>query len=202
MVNRLRPLSMKLAFDRRPYELGETIDVSLELSPKADIDVRQGLVELKCDMHYTEATTAMVRPRGGGGRGGFVIASPAVPKQVTAEHEETHIQSRVVFLQGRQLPAGTTSAYKARLGIPKELPANVAGSSTRGRARLKWSVVASVDVARAPDVTASRAVRVLGLSSSAKAGGGKLTPEQRRENARKAARARWAKARGVRPGTG
>ena len=55
MVNRLRPLSMKLAFDRRPYELGETIDVSLDLSPKGDVDVREGRVELKCDMHYTEA---------------------------------------------------------------------------------------------------------------------------------------------------
>ena len=202
MVSRLRPLTMKLAFDRRPYQLGETIDVSLDLSPKGDVDVREGRVELKCDIRYTEATTVMVRPRGGGGRGGLVIASPAVPKQVTAEHEETYIQSSVVFLEGKQLSSGTTSAYKVRLGIPRELPANMAGSSTRGRGRLKWSVVASVDVARAPDVTASRAVRVLGLPSSAEAGRGKLTPEQRRENARKAARARWAKARGVRPGTG
>lgn len=201
MVNRLRPLSMKLAFDRRPYELGETIDVSLDLSPKGDVDVREGRVELKCDMHYTEATTAMVTPRGGGGRG-VVIASPAVAKQVTAEHEETYTQSSVVFLQDAQLPSGTTSAYKVRLAIPKELPANVAGSSTRSRARLKWSVVASVDVARARDVTASRAVKVLGLSSSGKAGGSKLTPEQRSENARKASQARWAKARGVRSGAG
>ena len=194
MVSRLRALTMKLAFDGRQYELGDTIDVSVDISPKSDIDVREGRVELKCDMRYTEATAVMVRPRGGGGRGGAVIASPAVAKQVTAEHEETYTQSSVVFLQDTQLRSGTASAYKVRLGIPKELPANVAGSSTRGRARLKWSVVASVDIARARDVTASRAVRVLGLSSSRKAGGSKLTPEQRSENARKAARARWAKA--------
>ena len=200
MVTRLRPLSIKLAFDKRPYQLGETIDVSVDLSAKGDIDVREGRVDLTCDLRYTEATTVMVRPRGGGGRGGAVIASPAVAKQVTAEHEETHTQGSVVFLQDTQLLSGRTSAYTVRLEIPKELPANVAGSSTRGRATLKWSVVASVDVAQARDVTASRAVNV--VPSSGKAGGGKLTPEQRSENARKAAQARWAKARGVRPSAG
>ena len=80
-----------------------------------------------------------------------------------------------------------------RLEIPPEPPANVAGSSRRSRATMEWTLVASIDVAGARDVTATRAVNVVAVPQSGKADsspGGKLTPEQRRENARKAAKAR------------
>ena len=91
--SRLRPLDVKLLFDDRPYMLGETIDVMLELSARGDIEVREARVDLVCEEYYVESFNVMVPDiktgrSGGGLYGGSTIAAgytptPMIPKQVT-----------------------------------------------------------------------------------------------------------------------
>ena len=61
MLSRLLPLGIKVNFEDRPYKLGETINLTLELSPRLEIEVREGRVDLVCDMRYTQVVTVMKR---------------------------------------------------------------------------------------------------------------------------------------------
>jgi len=49
MVTRLFPLNVKVSFEDRPYKLGETISLTMELSPKRDMEIREGRVDLVCE---------------------------------------------------------------------------------------------------------------------------------------------------------
>ena len=46
MLSRLLPLGVNVRFENRIYKLGDTIDLALELSPRRDIEIREGSVEL------------------------------------------------------------------------------------------------------------------------------------------------------------
>jgi hypothetical protein len=191
VTSRLRPLDVKLIFEDRPYHLGETVRFTVELHANRDADIREGRVALVCDMRYTEVTTAL--PRYGSRAGGVVV-----PVQSTEEHEESDIVESVVFITATQLRSGRTVTYNSGLDIPTELPESVSGSSGRTRATMEWTLVASFDVAGARDVNVSHPINVQAMprENVDDSTGGKLTPEQRRDNARKAAQDRWKKARG------
>jgi hypothetical protein len=192
VTSRLRPLDVKLVFEDRPYHLGESVRFTVELHTKRDAEIREGRVALVCDMRYTEVTTAL--PRYGGRAGGVVV-----PVQSTEEHEESDVVESVVFITAAQLRSGRTVTYNSRLDIPTELPESVSGSSGRTRATMKWTLVASFDVAGARDVNVSHPINVRAILQGERdddSSVGKLTPEQRRDNARKTAQARWDKARG------
>ncbi len=49
MSSRLFPLGVKVSFEDRVYGLGETINLALELSPKRDMQAREGRVDLVCE---------------------------------------------------------------------------------------------------------------------------------------------------------
>ena len=50
MVYRIRPMQeTKVDFENRPYKLGETIHIRVELNPRRDLDVREVRVELICE---------------------------------------------------------------------------------------------------------------------------------------------------------
>ena len=61
MLSRLLPLGIKVNFEDRPYKLGETVNLTLELSPRREIEVREGRVDLVCGMRYTQVVTVMKR---------------------------------------------------------------------------------------------------------------------------------------------
>ena len=42
MLYRMRPLQMSLEFERQVYTLGDTIDVTVEMRPRGNIQVRVG----------------------------------------------------------------------------------------------------------------------------------------------------------------
>ena len=52
MVYRLRPLQLELDCEVGPYKLGEKIDLTVELTPNADVDAREGRVDLVCEERY------------------------------------------------------------------------------------------------------------------------------------------------------
>ena len=159
MVTRLRPLDVKLVFEDHPYKLGETIDLRVELDAKGAVEVREGRVDLVCEVRWGETFTVMVptfsRPSRSAVAGvGGVYIPPKVPKQVTKEYRETYVHSSVVFIEDERLDSGGTSRYNAMLEIQPEPPGHVE------KGTVKWSLVTAIDVAQARDIKTRCPVKV------------------------------------------
>ena len=110
MVTRLFPLGVNFSFEDRSYKLGETIDLTVELSPRRDMEVREGRMDLVCEERWTDVSTEGVLV-GGSGRG----SGHLIPKQVVRHHREPYLHSSVVFLQETQLRSGARTRYSAKL---------------------------------------------------------------------------------------
>mgnify|MGYP001232824560 CR=1 FL=1 len=54
MVYRLRPLELSFEFEDRSYRLGETVRLTVELTPSTDVQVREGRVDLVCEQRYVQ----------------------------------------------------------------------------------------------------------------------------------------------------
>ena len=162
MVSRLRPLSVEVAFQDRTYNLGETIDLAIELRPNRDCDVRQGRVDLVLEERWTErATFSMEKPiyqrtvSGVYGGGSAVqIGTETVTKQVNKDHKETSVRSTVEFLEDAHLTSARPVTRNVRLAIQTDLPSHAAEGKTT------WWLQTVIDVAGARDVTQRRRVKV------------------------------------------
>ena len=145
MVTRLFPLGVNFSFEDRVYRLGETINLAVELSPRRDMEVREGRVDLVCEEQWSDVGTV----RQGGARGMMV------QKQVVEHRRESYLHSRVVFLQEAQLRSGATARHNARLEIGTEPPPHVEKATS-----ISWRLVTTVDVAGARDIKARRSVKI------------------------------------------
>ena len=149
-------MDAELVFDDRPYELGEVVDLMVELRARGDVEVREGHVDLVCEMRWTQMYDVEVpayRPMPSR-RGSISESIPMVRRRGTEQRRENYVHKRVVFLQDTRLSSGTTQSYSARLEIPSEL--------TPGEAEpiVRWRLVAAVDVARARDITKKQTIVV------------------------------------------
>ncbi len=154
MVSRLFPMGINIAFEHRPYKLGETIDLTVELVPRRDIEVREARVELVRYARYTEVTTVLVPPIPS--RNPRLLTnrmSMAVHKRVSETYRDAYVQGSAVFLRGARLPSGRPSTYNFRLEIRPERPARQSDST-------RWRLVTTVDVVGARRITARRTVNV------------------------------------------
>ncbi len=128
MLSRLLPLGVQVNFEDRPYKLGETVNLTLELSPRRDIEVRDGRVDLVCDMRYTEVVRVV--KRGGGmnpgakkrGHGFF-----SVPRQVKTSQWN---REQSLSWQGERWRSGDTHGAGLERGrrpffLPPELQQEV-----------------------------------------------------------------------------
>ncbi len=164
-LSRLRPLDVKLLFDDRPYNLGETIDVTVELDSRREVEVREARVDLVCEERYVESYTVHV-PAGGsaaavGEMGGMFgaggpphIPRPRVAKEVHKDNKESYIHSSEVFLTNSLLRPGAVDRHNIRLGIEPEPPPHASTATVR------WTLEVVVDVARARDFKARHKVDV------------------------------------------
>ncbi len=156
MLSRLFPLGVKITFEDRPYRLGETVNISVEVESSRDQEVMAGRLDLVCEERWTAVHTVRVpvnRPRVG-----TAIAAPqpmiTVPKQVTESHRETYVHSSVVFLRDGRLQSGRVSRHNATLLILPKPPPHA------DKAALSWRLVTTVDLAGARDIKARRLVKV------------------------------------------
>ena len=63
MISRLRPLDVAISFEERTYRLGEPIDLTIELMPHRDCDVREGRIDLMVEERWFErSTVSMEKP--------------------------------------------------------------------------------------------------------------------------------------------
>ena len=163
MLTRIRPLDLKVTFQDRPYKLGETIDLTVDLVPKGNVEVREARVDLVCEESYTEVSTVEVpvHRRGVGFRGGTPEAAytsrvPTITKQVSEKHKVSYVHSHAIFLKDAELHSGEPVSHKVKLSIQAEPPHHAdVGASVR------WKLVTTVDVARARDVTKTHPVKVV-----------------------------------------
>ena len=152
MLSRLFPLGVKVSFEDRVYELGETINLTVELSPKRDMEVREGRVDLVCEEVWREVFTVMMPVRG---HSPYAREhAPSVPQQRTNTHREAFVHSSVVFLENGQLRSGVAASYSLRLDIDTKPPPHA------DEATLSWRLKTTVDVAGARDITARRQLKV------------------------------------------
>ena len=153
MVSRLFPMGIVIAFEHRPYTLGETINLTVELVPRRDIEVREARVDLVCEMRYTEVTTVLIPPLPSRTPRLQTMMSAAVHKRVSQTYRAGYVQGSAVFLRDERLPWDRPSTYNVGLEINPEPPARRSG-------RARWKLVTTVDVVGARHITARRTVIV------------------------------------------
>ncbi len=153
MVSILFPIGIAITFEHRPYKLGETINLTVELVPRRDIEVREARVDLVRYTRYTEVTTVLVPPLPSRTPRLRERMSTAVHKRVIETYTDSYLQGSAVFLQGGRLPSGETSTYSVGLEITPERP-------TRRSDDTRWRLVTTVDVVGGRHITARRTVSV------------------------------------------
>ena len=150
------PLRIGMDFQDRPYVLGETIDLTIELKARRSVQVREARVELMCEHRYAESYTRMIPVRHPGAplMRGAPPPMTMVPKREVIERVESHVHGSVVLLKDGRLDSGQTVRHDVKLEIrPEPLPQTGSGV-------LIWTLVTTVDISGGRDVAESRRVTV------------------------------------------
>ena len=157
MVSRLRPLDLEISFRERTYRLGEPIDLTVELSPRRDCDVREGRIDLMVEEQWTEhSTVSYEKPVVQTGLRGEVrvIGTTTETRQIVREHKEQYAHSSEALLEATRLKGGRSKAYRVRLQIQGEPPARAS------QAKVRWWLQTVIDVAGARDVRARKKIDI------------------------------------------
>ena len=149
MISRLRPLDLEISFPERTYRLGEAIDLTVELTPHRDCNVREGRIDLMVQEQWTERFTMTYEKPvvQTGARGNVqVLGTTTETREIVREHKEKYAHSSAAFLEATRLDAGRPTRYRVRLDIQPEPPARAEG------AKFKWWLQTVIDVAGARDI--------------------------------------------------
>ncbi len=150
VLNRLYPLDMSLAFEDRPYSLGETIRIHVELTPRRDVEVREARVDLVCEEDFVMSYTVMApgRPSMTSHRnpGEGFVSTPLLRQRVKREQREAYVHSSAPLLGDATLQRDTAVQLTADLYINTQAPPRVSV------ARIEWRLEGVVDVVMGRDV--------------------------------------------------
>ncbi len=137
-----RPITVGLSFNEKPHKLGESIDVTVELTPRRDLTLRQARVDLICEESYAESYTKKtpIRYKTGILKRTEAELIDVVSEQVVKEFKESLVHSSQVFIENRDLTAGKVSTFPARLSVKREPPPHASGG------KLKWMVAAVAEI--------------------------------------------------------
>ena len=166
MVYRLRPLELEFDFEDRPYQLGETIRLTVEMNPRGDVHVREARVVLVCQERYSEVSTVtMEMPVFAATAGKQVrqMGTETVTKQVNKQQKETHVHSSVVFAGNSELRR--RGSFEVDLQIEPVPPphADDAKALVKDPSRswsFSWTLVATVNVVRGRNPKRQRKLQV------------------------------------------
>ena len=169
MLGRLRPLDLKLVFEDRPYELGETVNINVELKPHTNVMVRGGRIDLVCEERYQQFYKGpMVKERrhifktgmmrglmsdNPGLRSGTIsVPSYFYTEEVLKNRKKSYVHSSVAFLSNARLGSRMPTSYSSELEIRPEPPQHLVDLRvTEGT--VNWMLVATIDVVHARDIT-------------------------------------------------
>ena len=173
MVYRLQPLELSFEFEDRPYKLGETIRLTVDMKPKRDVHIREARVDLVCQERYSESSTlSMEMPiyqavqRGEGSVSMHQIGTTPVKKGLDKARKETHVHSSVVFLKDATVSFFAPGSFNVELYIEPVPPphATEAKELVKDPSRswsFKWTLIATVNVVRGRNPKRQRSVKVV-----------------------------------------
>ena len=153
----LSPVNIIMEFSDRPYTLGESINLAIELRARRDLQLAEGRLDLVCEERYAETYTRSAEPPPTAGlitKGDKAIPLDKVSKQVVKEFVESYVHSGAVFLEDESLAGGTSKRYEVGLNVQSEIPPHASGGT------LAWTLVALVTTDRGRKITETRQVAV------------------------------------------
>ena len=165
MVYKFKPLELSLDFQDRSYELGDTINVQVMLTPNSDVDVRRGRVDLVCEEHYSQRGRTFVPDTySQSSRAGLVISGRT--RDVGTERKERAVHSTVSLLEASLLTGGAPSIRAARLLVALTPPphfedARALQLDSQSSWTFKWTLIATIDIVRGRNPRVQRAVKVM-----------------------------------------
>lgn len=171
MVFKLDPLKVKLAFKRKEYRLGDTIDATVTLVPSSDVVIRTASLNLVVEGRRTESRMGRTMSAGGGARalqGGnaFTTTDFTPMQQTTEEKAYTEVCYRESFLDSTSLREGIPSRHNVALEIGPGLPRpalearELQHDANSSLSLDRWWIEVEVDVARGRDATARHKIDV------------------------------------------
>ena len=134
------PVSARVDLEDRTYGLGGSINLSIELQARSEIDVEEARVDLECEEQWAD-TYVKMEPLGrtGGMLGrGKPMPGPAAPKRHVQVYTNTFVHSSVKLASGIRLTQGSPARYDVTLDIADERPPHASGGM------LKWRLITTV----------------------------------------------------------
>ena len=154
----MRPVDVEVSFDDRTYQLGDNIDLTIELTPRRDCQVREARVDLIVEERWTEQFTQKIEVpiRAPSGRydtgGGTIIGTETKIKENFVNYKEKTVHSTIMFLRDRSLISGRSTSHQPRLQVGKKPPRLARPTPRQTKARMTWWVQTVIDVQGARDV--------------------------------------------------
>ena len=168
MVYKFKPLELSLDFEDRDYELGDTVDVQVDLVPNGDVHVREARIDLVCEQRYTRNERGVVIGMGRSIAGGNMFTSTDyVPStSMVNERAESYVHSKVVFLSDTALGGGRPTTHRTNLKIQPNLPERLEDALELERDAnsawsFKWRLLAYVDIVRGRNPQRQRTIKVM-----------------------------------------
>ncbi len=163
-------MELALDFDDRPYKLGETIRLTVEMDPNGSVDVREARIDLVCQQRYSERSTVTYEKpirQVGGAETGIIYATQVgtetVTKQVNKQHNETFVHSSIALLSSAKIDAPRRLSVDLEAEQVPPPRAEDAKDLVKDRERswsFKWTLVLTVDVVRGRNPKKQRRVRI------------------------------------------
>ena len=119
------PVSARVEFEDRPYTLGGSMQLSIELQARREIEVEEARVDLECEEQWAD-TYVKMEPLGktGGMLGrGKPMPGPAAPKRHVQVYTDTFVHSSVKLAGGIRLDAGEPTQVRRHAGHRRRAPA-------------------------------------------------------------------------------
>ena len=165
MLDRVRPLQVGLEFDERTYTLGETIEAVVEIQPSASIQIRSGRLDLVCEERYIQRGESFVPDFLGAYRDGNTVVHSGQTSHVAQERKETFVHSSVRFMEETRLTGGATASRRANLVVGTATPPHFEEALALERDAssawtFRWTLIATIDVARGRDAQVEREVKI------------------------------------------
>ena len=171
MVYKLDPLDISLDFELRPYRLGDTINATVTLTPRSNVEIREASLNLVAEVRRTGVR--MGRTMGAGGasalQGGVPIrTTDYIPMQQTTEQKiSTETCYSTQFLTSESLSKDNISRRKVDLKIGPQLPKPALEAEELQRdansslSIEQWWLEVQVDVAMGRDPSVREGIKVI-----------------------------------------
>ena len=178
MVYKLKPLELTFNFENHWYDLGDNIDIQINLNPNGEVALREARVDLMCEEIHTRNESGISMGSGGASSiagGNFSRSNDYIPATTSVnQRKESYVHSTIVFLKNKTLRPGGFITHNTTLQIQPQLPPHFEDAKALVRNSLeswtfKWKLVASVNVVRGRDQKKQGQVKVkLTLASAGK----------------------------------